>query len=90
MYQDKKDLCFKYIYGYKFKQESNLSKEELVAFHKLCRNKNIVICKPVKGNGVVLLDKDEYLRKLPSIISDTDKFEKLSSDPTSKQEGKLQ
>ena len=41
------------------------------------KNKNIVITKPNKGNGIVILD-----RKLQLQI--TSKFEKLNEDPTLK------
>ena len=41
------------------------------------KNKDIIITKPGKGNGVVVLDKKLYDDTIPEIISDTSKFEKL-------------
>ena len=57
---------------------------------ELRKNKNIVILQPDKGNGVVILDRQEYDKGLFKIINDTTKFRVLTSDPTLTREGKLQ
>ena len=54
------------------------------------KNKDIIITKPGKGNGVVILDQKLYDNTIPEIISDTSKFEKLKEDPTLKCEASLQ
>ena len=41
----------------------------------LRKNKDIVITKPNKGNGVVILDQKFYNNAIEEIISDTSKFE---------------
>ena len=46
----------------------------------LRKNKEIVITKPDKGNGVVILDRKLYNNAIEKIISDTSKFEKLNED----------
>ena len=46
------------------------------------KNKDIVITKLDKGNGVVILDQKLYKNAIEEIISDTFKFEKLNEDPT--------
>ena len=56
----------------------------------LRKNKDIVVTKPDKGNGVVILDRKLYNNAIEEIISDTSKFEKLSEDPTLKREASLQ
>ena len=56
----------------------------------LRKNKDIVITKPDKGNGVVILDRKLYDNAIQEIISDTFKFEKLNEDPTLKREASLQ
>ena len=56
----------------------------------LRKNKDIVITKPDKGNGVVILDRKLYNNAIEEIISDTSKFEKLNEDPTLKSEASLQ
>ena len=62
--------------------------------HKILKNlknnRDIVICKPDKGNGVVIVERKNYDEALLSIINDTSKFEKLKEDPTRKREASLQ
>ena len=57
---------------------------------KLKNNKDIVITKPDKGNGVVIMDRKSYIEKMLNILSDPSKFRKLDVDPTLKREGQLQ
>ena len=52
--------------------------------------KGIVITKPDKGNGVVILDRKLYSDAIEEIISDSSKFEKLDEEPTLKREASLQ
>ena len=56
----------------------------------LRKNKDIVIMKPDKGNGVVILDRKLCNNTTEEIISDTSKFVKLNEDPTLKREASLQ
>lgn len=56
----------------------------------LRRNKDIVILKPDKGNGLVVMDRKAYEQGILSIISDTSKFKVNDNDPTLQREGKLQ
>ena len=60
------------------------------SYETLEKNKDIVITKPDKGNGVVILDRKLYNNTIEEIISDTSKFEKLNEDPTLKREASLQ
>ena len=41
---------------------------------RLAKNKDIVILRPDQGSGIVILNSDEYIKKLSDIISDTSKF----------------
>ena len=56
----------------------------------LRKNKNIVILKPDKGNGIVVLDRTTYDSGILEIISNTSKFKVLDEHPTSLREGQLQ
>ena len=56
----------------------------------LRKNIDIVIMKPDKGNGVVILDRKLYDNAIEEIMLDTAKFEKLNEDPILKCEGSLQ
>ena len=51
--------------------------------------KDIIITKPDKGNGVVILDRKLYNKAIEEIIADTSKFKKLNEDPTLKREASL-
>ena len=51
------------------------------------KNKDIVITKIDKRNGVLMLDRKLYNNAIEQIIiSETSKFEKLNEDPTLKRE----
>ena len=56
----------------------------------LRKNKDIVITKPDKGNGVLILDRKLYNNAIEEIIPDTSKSEKLNEKPTLKREASLQ
>ena len=55
----------------------------------LRKNKDIVITKPDKGNGVVILDQKLYYNAIQEKISGNSKFKKLNEDPTLKREASL-
>ena len=44
--------------------QQSLSKEELVALTSLSKNKDIVIQKSDKGNFVVIVDKETYIKRM--------------------------
>ena len=60
---------------------------------ELKRNDSIIITKPDKGSGTVIMDKTEYLNKMQEIIQDNTKFEHigpvLTKDKTAKREEEL-
>ena len=56
----------------------------------LRKNNYIVLLKPDKGNGVVVLNRADYIKGIFNIINDTHKFKEIDSDPTIVREGKLQ
>ena len=62
----------------------------ITSYEILGKNKDIVITKPNKGNGDVILDRKHYHNVVQEMISDASKFEKLNEDPTLKREDSLQ
>ena len=44
---------------------------------KLAVNKDVVVCKPEKGRGVVIVDRSDYIHSLENIISDESKFKQI-------------
>ena len=45
-------------------------------------DQSIIICKPDKGRGIVIIDREEYDSKMKNILSDTSKFRLLKTDIT--------
>ena len=54
-----------------------MSKPEFDALKKLSSNKDIVIQKSDKGNSVVIVNRDDYLRRMQEMVDDVSKFEKV-------------
>ena len=52
-------------------QDLGLSHEERVVLENLSKDKTIIICKPDKGNGVVVMNRDDYVRKMNKILQDS-------------------
>ena len=76
-------------YFYKYKLFPHILPQHRV-LQNLRKNKNIIITKLNKGNGVVILDQNLYDNTIQEIISDTSKFEKHNKGPTLKREASLQ
>ena len=56
----------------------NLSKEELIALQNLSKKKDCIIQKSDKGNSVVIVDRQDYIKKLDDILSDQKEFSKVN------------
>ena len=80
-----KTLAYKYFYNFKsYKIFSSVFKVgDISLLRSLSKNPNIIVTRPDKGRGVVLLDKCNYISSVISIISDTSKFEPIT-DPITK------
>ena len=72
---------------HRWKPPPNLPRIHLEALRSLYKNKDIVICKPDKGNAVIILDTSDYVQKVHDILS-CDKFvvDHDNKDLTGKQE----
>ena len=64
---------------------STLKKHKILK--KLRKNENIVIMRPDKRNGVVIMDKSVYVEKMLELLSDRTKFKCLKDDPIILREG---
>ena len=53
------------------------------------RDDSIIITKPDKGNGVVIINKLDYLNKMKLLVSHETKFKKLAQNPTKSREDSL-
>ena len=56
----------------------NLSQGELIALENFPKNKDLMTQKSDKGNFVVIMQRQNYLKKVDNILSDQKKFSKVS------------
>ena len=77
------------VYWSTYKPTKNTLKKHGI-LKRLRTNKDIVITRPDKGSGIVILDKTFYEEKILRLTSDVNKFRKLNEDPTLTREGQLQ
>ena len=75
-----KHLAFSSFYDNNYHFSHNITKEEYEALKKLSKDKSIVIMRPDKGNGVVLLNTCDYKNKVYEILNDSSKFERIHDD----------
>ena len=62
---------------YNFLKKLNLSRVEYNALKNLSSLKNIIIQKSDKENSVVVMNRDDYINRMETLISDQAKFQKL-------------
>lgn len=74
------NLSFRLFYNFKpYKIFSPLfSKNEINILRNLSKDKSIIICRPDKGRGVVILNRSDYINKMNHILSDTTKFKLIN------------
>ena len=98
-----KDLKTELIAAYnKFKKDTEdicrqrINKRTNNIIRKLKNNNSIEICPFDKGQGIAILDSEDYFDKVKAIVNDTDKFVKLQYDgnninkhPTCSEESKV-
>lgn len=56
-----------------------LTIKHILALKSLATNKDLIITRPDKGSGVVLLDRFDYVEKTLKILSDDKKFSKINT-----------
>ena len=66
-----------------------LSEGELNAIKSLQNTSTIVIQRPDKGGGVVVLNKTDYINKLNDLIGDIRKFKECAKDQSQIVKGKI-
>ena len=70
------------------KKQANVSKEELKAMKELKLDTNRLILTADKGVALVVLDKEDYIKKAEDLLEDNT-YKKIAEDPTPKQKNKL-
>ena len=73
-----RSIARKYFYNFKpHKNRSPIfSKQDFLDLNNLAKDDTIHVTKPDKGRGVVILDKEDYIQKVNTILNDPTKFEK--------------
>ena len=64
-----------------YRIKSNLSGNEAKVLRKLTRQKDVIIQKADKGNTVVILDKESYIKQMKELLSVTNNFERIEFTP---------
>ena len=83
------DLCHLAHYYISLYRPTTADLKKHSILRSLRKNRDIVILKPDKGNGIVILDRTAYDNGLFSKINDSSKFKPISKDPTLTREGRL-
>ena len=69
--------------------KSNISKEERAAIRSIGKDKAVMVLPADKGKATVVMDTEEYEKKVKDMLSDERTYSKLDSDPTPKYRKKL-
>ena len=63
-------------------QLSNITRDERLALNELKNDNSISVLPADKGRATVIMDKEEYHRKMATLVGNTTTYEKLAVDPT--------
>ena len=82
MVRSVQSIAYKFFYNFKPILCPIFSKDDIILLRNLGKNKDIIVAKPDKGNGVVILNREDYVTKMSDILDDVTKFKKLPyTDP---------
>ena len=68
---------------------SNISKGERTALTKLKKDDTIIILPADKGRATVIMDTEDYNKKIEEQLGDTNTYTPLAKDPSNKYKNKL-
>ena len=71
------------------KQTDRQHQQHLQLIRSLAKDRSIMITRPDKGRGVVIMDRSEYVRKMETILQDPSTFTLIDHDPTIANENRL-
>ena len=64
-------------------------RKKFSTLHSLSKNKSIIITRPDKGRGVVIMNRADYVQKMNTILDDRSTFTIINHDPTLDNEAEL-
>ena len=67
----------------------NITKQEVQALAELKKDQSRVILTADKGVAIVILDKEDYIKKAKTLLEDQQTYRMLKSDPTNRMKTKL-
>ena len=68
---------------------SNITKQEVQALAELKKDQSRVILTVDKGVAIVIMDKEDYLKKAKALLEDQGTYKALKTDPTSRMKTKI-
>jgi hypothetical protein len=74
-----KAMAFKAFYSFNPFRNS-LNSDFIQVLKSLSGDKNLIVLKPDKGNGVVLMNRKDYHVKMMSMLNDGSKFQRIDGD----------
>ena len=74
-----KTIAYKYYYSFKA-HPTPREKRHLEVLKELSSDKSVVVTRPDKGSGVVILNRSDYVKKMELILNDSSKFTKTDTD----------
>jgi hypothetical protein len=81
-----KRIAYKTFYGFRSHKVFSpiFTKSDISILKNLGRDKDLIVCAPDTGKGVVILNRKDYINKMDIILEDSTKFTKLrDTDPFS-------
>ena len=69
--------------------KANLSKQEWKTLKQLKTDKDHIIITADKGVALVVIDRQEYIKKAKILLEDTNTYRPIPTDPASKHKAKL-
>ena len=73
-----KDSAFECFHSYDPKVEQNLTKDKYNSLKVLLKDENIIIQKSDKANSGVILNKNDYVKRMEELLADKTKLKKLN------------
>ena len=77
-----KFIAYKYYYGFKSNKIVSpiFSEKDIKLLKEFSKDESIIVCKPDKGRGIVILDRTEYEQKMHDLLQDSTKFKSITDD----------
>ena len=72
-------IAYKFFFNFKSVECPIFTKDDISILKNLGKNRDVVISKPDKGNGVVIQNREDCVEKMSTILDDGTKFRKCQT-----------